>query len=129
MCSNGIKLPLPIQAAITKYPRMHGLHTGNLVLMVLEAASLRSRSRHGLCLACYPSVLTWGTPWEFWSPPLTRTLIFSCSPTPMSFSQPNYLPKAPPLNIAMEVGLQHVNFEGHKHSVGNYLLKQCMDII
>lgn len=22
-----------------------------------------------------------------------------------------------------------MNFEGHKHSVGNYLLKQCMDII
>lgn len=128
MSSNGMKLPLPTQAAVTKYPRMHGLHTGNLLLTVLEAASLRSRSWHGLCLARCPSVLTWGTPREFWSSPLIRTLISSCGPTLMSFSQPNYFPKAPPLNITMGGRCSTCEFWG-THSVGNYLLKQCVDII
>ena len=38
----------------------------------------------------------------------------------MTSSNPNYLPKFPPPNtITLGVGLQHMNFGRHKHSVHN----------
>jgi hypothetical protein len=32
-------------------------------------------------------------------------------------SRPNHFSNAPPSNIILGVGFQHMNFEGHKHSL------------
>lgn len=44
-CGRRVSLPAP--AAITEYHRLGSLKKGNLLLIVLEARCLRSRSQHG----------------------------------------------------------------------------------
>lgn len=106
--------------------RLSGLNNSHLFLTILEAGELQDQgastsgfwqgSSCGLQLAVF-LLFSRGEEKKLLSlPPLPRTRIASWEPRPMTSSNPNRPPEAPPPSH-WGTGLRHINVRRHKHSV------------
>lgn len=128
------------QAAVTEHHRLSDLQT---FLTFLETGSLRTGCQHSQVLRGGLPALPRGAPLSLLYPHmgrevetakkrdflflvLIRALIPSWRPHLMTWSNPNYLPKASPLN-SITVGIQSSNIRilgGYKHLVlGSWVLR------